>query len=305
MNVAMSEPFTVDAARPDELAPAFRLIFRHVRDESRESRVHNALELLRLGALDPAGVKVARQGRAVIGAVICAPVPGAGGVVWPAQAEHADVEERLMREALAWLRSRGARLAQALLADHERALGAGLVRSGFQHVTDLWYMRLHLDSSRPMPESSALTYHTYTDDAADIFHETLLRTYEETRDCPEVNGVRGIADIIAGHRSQGAHDPDLWWLVRQNDRPVGVVLLTPMPEWDGWDLIYLGVVKEARGRGIGRELTARAIAVARAAKTRQLTLSVDVRNQPAWNLYRAAGFETYDQRAVYLSILPS
>ena len=36
-----------------------------------------------------------------------------------------------------------------------------------------------------------------------------------------------------------------------------------------------------------------------------MTLSVDVRNQAAWNLYRSAGFEAYDQRAVYLSILPN
>lgn len=300
----MSESFTVDAARPEELAAAFRLIFRHVREQERDSRVQNALELVRFGAVDPAGIKVARTAREIVGAVICAPVPGAGGIVWPAQAQDAAVEERLMREALGWLRSRGAKLAQALLADHERALGAGLIRTGFRHVTDLWYMRHALGSSAALLAHSPLSCQTYTECEPPIFHETLLRTYEDTLDCPEVNGVRDITEIIAGHRNQGLHDPDLWWLAWQNDQPVGVVLLTPMPEWDGWDLIYLGVVKEARGRGIGRDLTARAIAAARAAKTRQMTLSVDVRNQPAWNLYRAAGFEAYDQRAVYLCMLP-
>lgn len=302
----MSDTYQLGSARPEDLAPAFRLIFRHVPDEEREPRVLNALELIRLKLLDPAGVKVARAADRVVGAVICAPVAGAGGVIWPAQAvdlpEQDDIEDRLMQEAVGWLKSRGAKLAQALLADHERDLGPRLERSGFAHVTDLWYMRHGLKSAEPAPPET-LHYETYADCDRAVFQQTLVRTYEDTRDCPEVNGVRNIDEVIAGHRNQGDHDPHLWWLARAGAEPVGVVLLTSMPEWNGWDLIYLGVVKGARGRGVGRELAMRAVAAARAGGARQLTLSVDVRNQPAFHLYRAAGFEAYDQRAVYLRIL--
>jgi ribosomal protein S18 acetylase RimI-like enzyme len=65
---------------------------------------------------------------------------------------------------------------------------------------------------------------------------------------------------------------------------------------------YLGVVPEARGRGLGMELIARALREAWAAGVRSVTLSVDARNRPAWKLYQAAGFEPHDRREVYLAI---
>jgi ribosomal protein S18 acetylase RimI-like enzyme len=67
--------------------------------------------------------------------------------------------------------------------------------------------------------------------------------------------------------------------------------------------LYLGVVPEARGQGLGRELVNKALWEARAADAPQLTLSVDARNQPALNLYRSMGFEEYDRREVFLKIL--
>jgi ribosomal protein S18 acetylase RimI-like enzyme len=46
----------------------------------------------------------------------------------------------------------------------------------------------------------------------------------------------------------------------------------------------------------------KALREARAARVARLTLAVDARNRPAWNLYQKLGFEPYDQREVYLAI---
>ena len=51
-----------------------------------------------------------------------------------------------------------------------------------------------------------------------------------------------------------------------------------MPEWAAWDVAYVGVVPEERGRGYGREIMHKALAVARADGVARLTLSVDARN---------------------------
>jgi ribosomal protein S18 acetylase RimI-like enzyme len=301
----MTEAFQVDAARRDELAAAFRLIFRQISANERELRVGNALDLVNQGLLDPAGVKVARTKSGIVGAVICTTVPGAGGIVWPAQtaegAERILVEDLLMQEARRWLRGRGAKLAQALLAPHELALAPVLERNGFSRVTELSYMRHRLKSD-PAPAPPTLRYQTYAECDRNLFHQTLLATYEDTLDCPEVNGVRTIDEVIVGHKSQGTHDPANWWLAWSEGEPVAVVLMTEMPEWGGSDLIYLGVVKSARRKGLGHELAERAVAAARAAGHRQLTLSVDVRNIAALNLYRSVGFEHHDRRTVFLSI---
>ena len=150
-------------------------------------------------------------------------------------------------------------------------------------------------------ESVRFEYETYAACDRAVFHATLLRTYQHTLDCPEVNGVRTVEEIIEGHRNQGVHDPNRWWLAWHERTPVGVLLMTEMPEWGSWDVAYVGVVAAARGRGFGRELTLKALYEARAAAQTQVTLAVDARNEPAWDLYRAAGFEAYDQREVRFS----
>jgi mycothiol synthase len=182
-------------------------------------------------------------------------------------------------------------------------LAPPLVRNGFEHITGLWYLRY--DFQKPTAGRARkchLTYRTYRSADPDAFHQTLLRTYEGTRDCPEVNGVRTLEEIMAGHKSQGIHDPERWWLAEREGKPVGLLLLTETPEWQAWDISYIGVVPEARRQGVGKELARKALAEARQAGATQLTLAVDARNEPAWKLYLGLGFEIFDEREVYLAI---
>jgi GNAT superfamily N-acetyltransferase len=174
-----------------------------------------------------------------------------------------------LRHVCAWLRERGVKLVQTLLAPEETFLADPLLRNGFSAVTRLWYMRHDLNLPVDcLNTPSRLNYQTFADDAQ--FRQTLLRTYEGTLDCPEVNGIRDIDEVLEGHRAQGAFDAERWWLARDGERPMGVLL--------------------------------HALCEARAAAASAVTLSVDARNQPAWNLYRSLGFEPYDQRVVYLAI---
>src|SRR5262249_29639034 len=162
------------------------------------------------------------------------------------------------------LRRQGAKMAQALLTPQEALLASPLERNGFRHITTLWYLRHLLDiPTLSAPAAVRLNYQTYESGDRDAFHHTLLRTYEDTRDCPEVNGVRDLAEIVEGHRAQGIHAPQRWWLALDAGRPVGVLLLAEIPECSGFDLSYLGVVPEARRNGVGRVLTRKALFEAR------------------------------------------
>ena len=84
--------------------------------------------------------------------------------------------------------------------------------------------------------------------------------------------------------------------------PVGVVLVTEIPETRAWDLSYLGVIPEVRRRGLGRELVHKVQIEAQLAGVSNVSLSVDTRNRPAWELYLGMGFEPYDRREVYLMV---
>jgi ribosomal protein S18 acetylase RimI-like enzyme len=205
--------------------------------------------------------------------------------------------------ALSWLRRRGAKLVQTLLAPEEEGLAEPLVRNGLAHITDLWY--LYHDSGMPLgalDTPARLEFRTFTEVDPKLFQQTLLDTYQGTLDCPELSGLRSGEEVLAGHRAQGIYDPQRWWLALEAGRPVGVLLATQLPETHEWDVGYMGVVPQARRRGFGRELLLLALTEARAAGIERVVLSVDVRNRPAWELYRTVGFQPYGRRAVYLAL---
>src|SRR5262245_16429755 len=197
-----------DHARPDELADAFSLIFRHLDDAERRWRVSHALRLIGQGEMDARGVFVLREESSLAGALVCSPVQGAGSLIWPPSCETKEAEDALVERACAWLRDGGARLTQCLLQPDEAALAAPLLRNGFSQVTELLYL-LH-DLSIPASLAAApatLRFEPYQPDRPDEFHATLQRTYEGTLDCPEVNGVRSIEEVVRGHQSQGVFVP--------------------------------------------------------------------------------------------------
>jgi ribosomal protein S18 acetylase RimI-like enzyme len=303
----MDPPSPVEPARPEEQADALRLLFRDLPHEEAERRVSSALRLLQSGELEPDGLLVERGPDGLTGVLVCLPVPGASALFWPprcvADGGQTGREDRLLDGGLRWVRGRGAKLAQALLTLDEMPVSGPLQRNGFRHVTRLWYLArdLHLSDSPPA-SPSRLGYRSYEAGPAFAFHETLLRTYEGTRDCPEINGVRTVEEVIVGHRAQGRFDPSRWWLALDGGRPVGVLLLTEMPDTGDWDVSYAGVVPEARRQGFGRELLLKGISEAKASGVGRVTLSVDARNEPALQLYRGLGFAPYDRREVLLAV---
>jgi ribosomal protein S18 acetylase RimI-like enzyme len=297
----------VRPARPDERDDALRLLFRDLPPDERERRVASALGLLRAGELDPAGLFVEPGTGGLAGVLVCLPVPGASALFWPprsvAGSDAAAREDRLVLHALGWVRSRGAKLAQSLLTPDETPLVGPLERNGFRHVTRLWYLASDLDVPlSALTTPCRLDFRPYDPGEPSDFEQTLLKTYDGTLDCPEINGVRTMQDVIAGHRAQGRFDPSRWWLAAEGGRPVGVLLAAEMQDSSDWDVSYLGVVPAARRRGCGREMMLKALFEARAAGVRRVTLSVDARNDPALRLYRSLGFAPYDRREAYLAI---
>jgi ribosomal protein S18 acetylase RimI-like enzyme len=305
MAASEGNSLTLSPALPGERPDVFRLLFGHCAPEAQQRRLARALALLEAGELDPAGVFALREGSAVAGALFATVLPGSSGLLWPPQAaggpRRAAHEDELVRHGVAWLRQRGARVLQCMLAPDEAFLAQPLLRNGFGHITALWYLRHDGDlPPRFLGTPARLAYQTYSSADRDLFHATLLRTYEGTQDCPEVMGLRTAEQIIAGHQAQGKFDPELWWLGLEAGQPAGVLLVTGLTETPGWEVAYVGVVPDARRRGHGRELVLKALLEARAAGVSEVMLTVDGRNRPAWDLYRSLGFEPFDKREVFL-----
>ncbi|HVT27697.1 MAG TPA: GNAT family N-acetyltransferase, partial [Lacipirellulaceae bacterium] len=72
-----------------------------------------------------------------------------------------------------------------------------------------------------------------------------------------------------------------------------------------WELMYMGLAPEVRGRGWGRHVARYAQWLARGANVERIVVAVDASNRPAVAMYQHTGFETWEQRAVYVRFPPT
>lgn len=209
---------------------------------------------------------------------------------------------RLIERAVDMARRHGVVLVQALLLT-DSGLSTDMLRAaGFEHAADLLYlvsMATEFPLTRPQ---SVLTFEPITDENLGRLKHIIERTYDNTRDCPQLNAVRSIDDVLRGYRTSECNRPELWFLGREADRDVGCLLLADHAT-ELWELVYMGIVPEARGRGLGLEVTRYAQWLAAQERVGRMVLAVDAANEPAINVYVAAGFIGWDRRSVYLRVL--
>lgn len=302
----MTKPLQVEQALPEDREGAFSLLFGDLPEAERRERAANALKLIDTGELNPAGLFVLKRNHHIHGTLACLPVPGASGMIWPPRVvEHRhriELEDLLVRHAFGWLREQGAKIAQCLLAPEEMALAEPLERNGMGHITSLLFLSADVAKvALPRCNSGQVSFVPYDSGDAGEFHATLARTYGATLDCPEVSGLRTIEEIVAGHNAQGKVPAGGWVIAKVVHQPVGVLLLVELSNSGQWDVAYLGVVPEARRKGIGKALMHYGLALARDASIEKISLSVDGRNKPAQELYVRTGFRVTDRREVYLA----
>jgi GNAT superfamily N-acetyltransferase len=294
---------SVRAAQSHELPHALDLLLRHLPAGERRRRATNLLQLLGNSPYPQVGVFISPSTAGTDGAIVCELLPGRTGLVWPPQvacgAGQQAIEDKLTQRGVDWLTDQGALVLQAVLSPEETPQALPLLRNGFVHATTLHYLR-HL--LRQIPSSTSTpcwTVEPYSDQNADIFQQILLHSYEGSLDCPELNGRRDVADIIAGYKAHGGHSPELWWLIRLGDRPAGVLIAAAMHETSAHEVAYVGVIPAMRGQGLARQIIECALAELRRRRSTQVTISVDCRNRPALRLYAGLGFEEFDRREVY------
>jgi len=292
-------------ARPDEWEAALRLFFSRFNEPEQSERAQRALRMIEQGEVAYDNVLVCREGEAILAAMVAMPMAGAAGLIWPpiaARGADAATAQRLLHFACDQMKRRGCKFVQALLEPADADLDEPLVRCGFAPITTLLYLQNRLRADEPpvapLPRLACQPYSCN----GELFRATLLRTYEGAQDCPELNPLRTAEEIVAGYQSLPGCDLAHWSLAWHDGRAVGVLILNPVPDSPSWELCYVGLVPEARGRGLGSSLTRLAMREAHFRGAVRMTLTVDQRNAPARRMYQRLGFEEFDRRAVYLWI---
>ncbi|OHB79303.1 MAG: hypothetical protein A2W31_15775 [Planctomycetes bacterium RBG_16_64_10] len=249
-----------------------------------------------------AGLLEARRDGQLVGAVWAQTQPGLTAVLWPPGLAHGEGQataRRLLTAACRHLAQQRIVIAQSLLGHASEHQAAGLQSVGFAPTAELIYL-LATESSFPgTPPARDLEFESHCQANRARLAGILLRTYEQSLDCPQLNGVRRVDDILAGYRATGSFDPAHWLIVRRAGRDIGCLLLADQPRMGHVELMYMGVVPEARGSGCGLAMVRHAQWLARTHGRARLMLAVDARNRPALAIYDAAGFVGWERRQVW------
>lgn len=296
--LAMNVPVRVAVATPAEWPEVAAWVFVHLRDPHAAVRADRLIQLILTGQVPSAGVLVARAGESVVGGMVVQHLPGGSAVVLPPGGESEAVRDALTRAAVARFPAAGVSVAQAFLDPGDEPRADVLTRHGFRAVTSILHLSSDSPADVPPVAHPDVALMRYADADPRLFADTLMATYRDSLDVPEANAGRTAAEAVAGYRF-GQPDPPDWWLA--TDRagvPLGVLLLSDFADRAVLEVAYLGVVPEARGRGVGGRLLEWAIR--RASGGRELNLSVDERNRAAQRLYARYGLRARHTQRVLL-----
>jgi ribosomal protein S18 acetylase RimI-like enzyme len=250
------------------------------------------------------GLLEARAGDTTIGAALAVLQAGRTALVYQPQLIPSAPEESralLYQQMLEFLGQHRVTLAQEVLPLEGAADTARARAAGFTIEIELVYLMAERRVFPHSAPSGSFAWGAFELPQATRLAEVLDRTFVGTLDCPELNGVRSTIESIAGYQASGQFDPQFWQFAQQSGSDVGCVLINRHDDQTA-ELVYLGLAREARGKGGARELVQQALWQARQAGCAILSVAVDARNLPALRAYERAGFERFDARRVLLRV---
>ena len=238
--------------------------------------------------------------------VLASPSPGRTALMFvssPKSALEAREIGAVVDTACRGLREADVGLAQALVEPTDHLENDAFLHGGLTKLSTLTYME------RPVPNRRA-SFNTTMPDGVDIkpfslseraeLEELLVETYQDTLDCPGLAGLRRPEDVVDGHMSAGIFKPEWWTILRKGKRPIGVSLLNGSAGSGSIELVYLGIVPEARGQRIGQSLLNHSLQLVAGSRERKIVLAVDEANTPAQEIYEKTGFIRTVRRTAFV-----
>jgi GNAT superfamily N-acetyltransferase len=136
------------------------------------------------------------------------------------------------------------------------------------------------------------------------FQSLVDKTYQDTKDCPALSHFRNASQTLQAYKNVDSYDPSRWYFVlHPGDEtvPIGCVIMASHGESEAVptsELVYMALVPEKRGQGLGRSLVKLALSEpqlrfaskwANVSRSPQIVLAVDQQNTAARQLYLDVG----------------
>lgn len=245
----------------------------------------------------------------IISTVLASPSPGRTALLFSSSPDtpgEAREIGRLIDATCNSLKAAGMGLAQSLVEPGEQLEHTAFLEGGLEELAILTYME------RPVPARGSdfdtelpgdLTIEPFTLDQREELEALLPMTYQETLDCPGLAGLRDPKDVVDGHMSAGIFKPEWWLIARDAGRPIGVILLNGSSGSSSVELVYLGIIPESRGSGLGQRLLNNGLQRIAGTRERKVVLAVDEANTPALGIYEKTGFKRTVRRCALIRSL--
>ncbi|MCA9115472.1 MAG: GNAT family N-acetyltransferase [Planctomycetaceae bacterium] len=266
-------------------------------------QVTEMLEADAAGLLSLEGLCEARCGDQRTGCVLTVGQPDGTLFLWPPAVDAAVLAsspqlaeltaDELLRAVQHQLNGSDSLHAQCLLDPQDQTTAERFRRNGLEYLAELIFMQAdpaQVEGTPPAEQEGIRLLSLADCQDESRFASVIERTWTNTLDCPGFNIARTGTQALASHRLSGQFDPANWFLLEDEGGDAGLVLLGDHPDLNSMELVYLGVVPEARGRGWGELLSRQALITAAAADRAAVFLAVDSTNHYAIGIYDECGF---------------
>jgi ribosomal protein S18 acetylase RimI-like enzyme len=274
---------------------------------SRRSSVEGLLAYLETQPTWLEGVWIAENDSKPRTAVALIGSPGRTATIllpnWGEMKSEDEVHElaTLIREMASVIDDGKIRLLQAVVEPERSALNRAMQQAGFRHLADLLLLCKELHHEEQKPDLPlGMRWRSFVAGEEVELGRIIKGTYQKSLDCPGLNGLRQIDDVISGHRSAGEFVPGCWLILEGPDGPAGVLLVSRDRTDDGYELLYMGLAPPFRGRRLGELIVRQAARLASRRGGTRLRLAVDVENGPARRVYEATGFTFESSRRAWI-----
>ncbi|HWB53320.1 MAG TPA: GNAT family N-acetyltransferase [Tepidisphaeraceae bacterium] len=288
-----------------DLQPALRWILGQPDQPASDAQVLDFLRMAFRRGIDPASLWIATHNGQLIWPILPVTSPGRTMLLFvPADyrdSMQAQAARVLSEKVLAYYSSRDIQLAQLLLEPSDHRIIDLYASFGFKRLSELIYLQgtpRRNCAYPPLPAGFELR--TYDSHTHDLFAAAIQQSYSESLDCPTLSSMRGIDDVFASHKAAGEFDPEKWFVMLEKGVPLGVVLVAPLPSHQTMELVYLGLIPQARHRGLGDLLFRQALAITAHSPHMQLHFAVDSFNRPALKLYYRYGMQRIGSKIAML-----
>lgn len=301
--------FDIGPAEPDEQHAALSLVLSDLDPAARGPLIDSLADQPResLGPLD--ALVVARNGDGVVAACWAQPQRGCAATLWLPRDLESDAPEAaipLVRSTLAIADAAGVTLCQALLEGDDDPRSQILDAAGVAWIAELRYLSRMLSAASPERVSveKRITYRGVTESDLGEFGVLTRLTYAGSLDCPELGDRRPIEHTLSGYREIGRSDLDGWRFVHIDGEPAGVLVVALHADGDQAELVYLGLVPNQRGKGLGKLLIDEALRIGGVLGAERMITAVDTRNEPARAAYERRGFAAWASRHAFVRFHP-